>query len=47
MSAGDDRWVDGTARMDAVYGLGFSDRLPTAGKSPWLVDTVEHLFTDI
>ncbi|PPF87297.1 hypothetical protein C5E07_16705 [Pseudoclavibacter sp. RFBJ3] len=40
-------WEDGTRVMDAVYGAGFSQRLPEEGRTPLLRDTVEHLFADI
>jgi 4-carboxymuconolactone decarboxylase len=42
-----DPWSTGTAVMDAVYGEGFSRRLPTEHRTPLLTDTVENLFAHI
>lgn len=42
-----DAWVEGSSMMDAVYGDGFSKRLPQEDQKPFLLDTVEHLFADI
>lgn len=47
MSADPQAWADGRRTMDAVYGEGFSDRLPQTGQAPFLLDTVQHLFADI
>lgn len=47
MSADPQAWVAGRHTMDAVYGEGFSERLPQTGQAPFLLDTVQHLFADI
>jgi 4-carboxymuconolactone decarboxylase len=43
----DDRRAAGLQMMDAVYGSGFSARVPREDQQPFLRDTVEHLFADI
>jgi len=40
-------WVAGSEMMDAVYGAGFSVRLPHDDPRPFLRDTVEHLFAEV
>jgi 4-carboxymuconolactone decarboxylase len=42
-----DAWGAGSEMMDAVYGTGFSARLPHHQQGPFLRDTVEHLFGEV
>jgi 4-carboxymuconolactone decarboxylase len=46
-TAGETTWTRGSSMMDDVYGEGFSRRLPQTDQTPFLHDTVEHLFADI
>jgi 4-carboxymuconolactone decarboxylase len=45
--AAPDAWRAGSEMMDAVYGPGFSARLPQGERSPFRRDTVEHLFANV
>jgi 4-carboxymuconolactone decarboxylase len=40
-------WTAGSETMNAVYGAGFSARVPRHDQSPFLRDTVEHLFAEV
>ncbi len=46
MSADDERFSKGLEMLDAVYGPGFSERMPVDG-NPLTVETVSHLFGEI
>ncbi len=42
-----DKWAKGIEVFDAVYGKGSSAMVESAPRSPYLNETVEHLFGDI
>ncbi|MBA4353214.1 MAG: hypothetical protein C0409_00840 [Novosphingobium sp.] len=42
-----DKWAKGIEVFDAVYGKGSSTMVESAPRSPYLNETVEHLFGDI
>ncbi|MBB3982813.1 4-carboxymuconolactone decarboxylase [Sphingobium fontiphilum] len=42
-----DKWAKGIEMFDAVYGKGSSAMVEAAPRSPYLDETVEHLFGDI
>jgi 4-carboxymuconolactone decarboxylase len=42
-----DKWAKGIEMFDAVYGKGSSTMLASVPRSPYLDETVEHLFGDI
>ncbi|OYX64430.1 MAG: hypothetical protein B7Y89_02130 [Novosphingobium sp. 32-60-15] len=42
-----DKWAKGVEVFDAVYGKGSAKMVASVPRSPYLTETVEHLFGDI